>query len=103
MFVIYHIPSTVQVSVRNGQPFSIGAVTYPTRGAALLLAKRLNVAKHGPDFIGPGVYGVAEEEHYRTRVVRMVTRVNLMSKQEYQEPSNTPNYMSPASEAYWSM
>jgi hypothetical protein len=26
-----------------------------------------------------------------------------MSKKEYQEPSNTPGYMSPASEAYWSM
>jgi hypothetical protein len=35
--------------------------------------------------------------------VHMVTRINLMSKKEYQEPSNTPGYMSPASEAYWSM
>lgn len=33
----------------------------------------------------------------------MVKRVNLMSGQEYMEAEDTPNYCSPASEAYWSM
>jgi hypothetical protein len=35
--------------------------------------------------------------------VPMVTRQNLMSGLEYQEPADTPNYCSPSSEAYWSM
>ena len=32
-----------------------------------------------------------------------VTKTNLMSGQEYQEAKGTPNFCSPASEAYWSM
>jgi hypothetical protein len=35
-------------------------------------------------------------------VPKMVTRVNLMSGKEYQEPEDTPAYMSPARETYWS-
>jgi hypothetical protein len=33
----------------------------------------------------------------------MVERVNLMSGEKYMEAEDTPNYCSPASEAYWSM
>lgn len=33
----------------------------------------------------------------------MVERTNLMSGQKYMEAEDTPNYCSPASEAYWSM
>lgn len=32
-----------------------------------------------------------------------VTRKNIMSGEEFQERWDTPSYMSPASEAYWSM
>lgn len=35
--------------------------------------------------------------------VKMVERTNLMSGQTYMEAEGTPNYCSPASEAYWSM
>jgi hypothetical protein len=42
-------------------------------------------------------------EDYRSQVVRMVTRKNLLSGKEYQEASNTPGFCSPSSEAYWSM
>ncbi len=34
---------------------------------------------------------------------KMVTRVNLMSGEEYQESIDTPLCCSPASETYWSM
>ncbi len=37
-----------------------------------------------------------------TQEPEMVTRVNLQSGKEYQEELDTPNYCSPASEAYWS-
>jgi len=53
--------------------------------------------------MGPGPYGWCHVDHYRNRVVRMVTRTNMMSGEQYQEASNTPGYMSPSSEAYWSM
>ena len=33
----------------------------------------------------------------------MVERVNLMTGKKYMEGINTPGYMSPSSEAYWSM
>lgn len=33
----------------------------------------------------------------------MVTRTNILSGKEYQEQRNTPNYLSPASEAYHCM
>ena len=34
---------------------------------------------------------------------QIVTRVNLMSGKEYKERRDTPSYLSPASESYWSM
>jgi hypothetical protein len=49
---------------------------------------------------------IASYEHWLTLkalTTKMVTRVNLMTGQEFQEPEGTPGYMSPASEAYWSM
>lgn len=49
------------------------------------------------------VYAVAEYSYFQDNIEKKVTRINLMSGQEYTESVNTPNYMSPASEAYWSM
>jgi hypothetical protein len=103
MFVIYHIPSTMQVGpTRGGHPHTLYAKTYETRGAALRTMKKFNAREHGPSFIGPGTYGVASYEHYRDNVVKMVTRTNLLSGKEYQEASNTLGCCSPSSETYWS-
>jgi hypothetical protein len=79
-YVVYHIRSTMERKRFYHK--------HPARELA---------AKLGPE------YAWHDIEHYETKVVHMVTRINLMSKKEYQEPSNTPGYMSPASEAYWSM
>ena len=49
------------------------------------------------------LFGVAEVAYYKQHIEKTVTRVNLMSGKEYQESVNTPIYMSPASETYWSM
>ena len=43
------------------------------------------------------------DKHEELFPVKMVERVNLMSGKTYLEAENTPNYCSPASEAYWSM
>lgn len=47
--------------------------------------------------------GLAEADYYHKNIERFVTRKNMMSGEEYRESINTPNYMSPSSEAYWSM
>jgi hypothetical protein len=90
-FVVYHIKSTME---KNR--------FYREHDARNLVIK-LNAAQSDWERNNIGGYAVATVEHYKTQVVHMVTRVNLMSGKEYQEASNTPNYLSPASEAYWSM
>jgi hypothetical protein len=61
-----------------------------------------NAAKKLVEALGPD-YAFNSIENYNNDVVYMVTRVNMMTGMQYQEPSNTPGYMSPSSEAYWSM
>jgi hypothetical protein len=49
-------------------------------------------------------FAVADYDTYREVFpVKMVERKNLMSGKTYMEAENTPGYLSPASEAYWSM
>jgi hypothetical protein len=114
MFVIYHTTSTMQVGpTERGAPHSLYAKYYKTRSAALRTAQKWNdrwsaAGDHrcgcGPEGLyGPGPYGVAHVDHYRTSVVRKVTRTNLLSGKDYTEDSNTPGFCSPSSEAYWSM
>jgi uncharacterized protein (UPF0254 family) len=129
MYVIYHISSTMQVGpTENGNPHSLYAKVYKTRHNALVTmrkwndraleqdaqhAKRVafvvgdnrhvNLGEGRTGGVGPGPYGVAHVDHYRTHVVRKVTRTNLLSGQEFTEDSNTPGFCSPSSEAYWSM
>lgn len=51
------------------------------------------------------VYMVATELAYKSRQhsVKMVSRTNIMSGNSYMERVDTPLYLSPASETYWSM
>jgi hypothetical protein len=87
-FVVYHVGSTMEKkSFYHYKP-------------ANALADKLNAARN---YSMKDCYAVARVEFYRDHVVHMVTRVNLQTGKEYQEPSNTPGYCSPASEAYWSM
>ena len=46
---------------------------------------------------------VAETNHYKANIARMVERVNIMSGKTFMESINTPLCCSPASETYWSM
>lgn len=103
MFVIYHCASTMHVGpVKGGWMHSSFPKTYKVYGAALNAAAKANALAMG-EAHGPGPYGVASIEHYQTKVVKMVERTNMMSGKTYLEPSNTPGFMSPSSEVYWSM
>ena len=103
-YVLYHVSSTMMV---NGTGRTDHGHIYKVRPASI--CQKLNEAWHrNPNqnwygFALPGPFGWCSLEHYRTRVVKMVRKVNMMSKQEYLEASNTPGYLSPSSERYWSM
>ena len=86
-FVVYHVGSTMEK-----------ARYYHEKPAHALVAKLETMS-----WVKPGDFAVATVSHYQDFVVHMVERVNLMTGKKYMEPSNTPNYCSPASEAYWSM
>lgn len=49
-----------------------------------------------------GKFKICSREEYN-QIDTQVTRVNVMTGQEYQEDINTPLCCSPASETYWSM
>ena len=84
-FTVYHVKSTMEKK------------SFYLEHHARSLTEKLNAGNEYE------MYAYAPVEHYRTQVVYMVTRKNLMSGLEYQEPSNTPAFMSPACESYWSM
>jgi hypothetical protein len=46
---------------------------------------------------------VVSVEEYSKRPVKMVERINLMSGKPFMEAEDTPCFLSPASETYWSM
>lgn len=48
-------------------------------------------------------YAIADSLDFHDNIEKMVTRINLMSKKEFEERANTPIYCSPAYESYWSM
>jgi hypothetical protein len=95
-WIVYHKATTaIPVTLRNK--------VYKTHGAAQAWITRLGKgmiedADH-PKFN----YGIAEVDYYHKHIERQVKRVNLMTGKEYYESVNTPSYMSPACESYWSM
>jgi len=96
MFVSYHIESTMQVGPsRRGHPHTLYAKTYKAAGPAARTCAKFNARR-------PGEYAWASVEHYQANVVRMVERTNLLSGEKFTEPSNTPGFLSPSSETYWS-
>jgi hypothetical protein len=50
-------------------------------------------------------YAIAEADYFHKHIEKQVKRKVLegFGGKEYYEPVNTPNYMSPSSETYWSM
>jgi hypothetical protein len=48
-------------------------------------------------------YGIAEADYFHKSIEKSRKTSNMMSGKPMVEPVNTPNYMSPSSEAYWSM
>jgi len=48
-------------------------------------------------------YAIAETEYFHSKIEKSRIVKNMMNDKEFTESVNTPGYMSPRSEAYWSM
>lgn len=94
MYVIFYIESTVMVG-SDGHSWS--ARTYKNAWQAKKYCENLNRKA------GQVLYSWLSADEYQNRVVHMVERINLRSGQKYLEPSNTPDYLSPSCERYWTM
>ena len=110
MYYIYERSSTLimgKMDTRSGEVRPDHRKSYKTHAAAQAaltrMSKRyradLKETVNDPQYR----YGIAEANYFHTTIEKSRTRTNMMSKVEYTESVNTPNYMSPSSEAYWSM
>lgn len=72
--------------------------TVPAAKAALT-----RTAKAEPCRLKGREWAIAEVNDFHENIEKKVTRTNFMSGEEFEEPINTPVYMSPAFESYWSM
>lgn len=72
--------------------------SYTTERGAKIACTKLNKADGNT-----AQWKVVDVADYVAPPVKMVERVNLMSGEKFMEAEDTPNFCSPASEAYWSM
>ena len=108
MFVIYH-KQTTQIVGKDLKPDH--RARYKSMAAAKAAitraAKKMGVYTGGLMLIDPShplyVYGIARDEGFFANIEKKVRKTNLMTGEEYVESVNTPIYMSPSSETYWSM
>lgn len=113
MFYIYERSSTYimgKLNTRTGEVRPDHRQAYKTMAAAKAaltrMSKRyradLKETVNDPQFR----YAIAEAEYFHKSIEKSVKRKTLdigYGSKEYMETVNTPNYMSPASETYWSM
>lgn len=86
-YVVFNTDSTALVRRANGLE------TFKTAAAA---------KSHITRYLDGTKYTVAAAADYYGKIEATVERINMMSGLPYRESVNTPNYMSPASESYWS-
>ena len=110
MYYIYEKTSTYimgKMDQRTGEVRPDHRKSYKTMSAAQAALTRMSKRYRADlkETVNDPVYryGIAEANYFHTTIEKSRTRTNMMSKQQYTESVNTPNYMSPSSEAYWSM
>ena len=102
MYVIYERDTTKIVEVyRKNSGWKKSS--YKTMSAAKAALTRILKARK--DIGGFDLYNlaIAEISYYQDKIERQVEKTNMMTGKKYMESVNTPSYMSPSSEAYWSM
>ena len=110
MYYIYEQSTTYII----GKPDSNGVArpdhrqSYKTMAAAKAaltrIAKAEGLLKTDPNY-AEYRYAIAEAAYFHKTIEKKVKRKVLegFGGKEFMEPVNTPNYMSPSSESYWSM
>ena len=110
MFYIYEKTSTYimgKLNKRDGLVRPDHRQSYKTMAAAKAALTRMSKRYRADmlDSVNDPLfrYGIAEAEYFHKTIEKSRTRKNMMNGAEYTESVNTPSYMSPASESYWSM
>ena len=98
MYLIYDRASSAIIETRRKNSYAKTS-SYKTMSAAKAALTRMSKDK----CIDVVDYGIAEAEYYYAKIERQVEKTNMMSGKKYMESINTPGYMSPSSESYWSM
>lgn len=103
---MYHFIVNMATGKRYRRPGEYTEAIYYTVPAAKGVITQLKKRKmfNGEKVTEPLDLKVMTYDEFITAFpVKMVTRTNLMSGLEFQEAEDTPNFCSPACEAYWSM
>jgi hypothetical protein len=110
MFYIYEKSSTLimgKMNSRTGEVRPDHSKAYKTMPAAQAALTRMS-KRYRADLLetvnDPQYrFGVAEANYFHTTIEKSRTVKNMMNGAPIVETVNTPGYMSPRSEAYWSM
>lgn len=86
-YVIYYVESTRIFKTRDTE-----------RAAKSALTRAVNRGEVDRDDMA-----IAERRDFEENIEKWVERTNMMTKEKFKERVNTPAYMSPAYESYWSM
>lgn len=90
-YIIYHKETTRLLDQNK---------TYKTITAAKSALTRISKKNHT---INKSEYEITDINNFTNNIEKSIERTNLQTKQKYMEKINTPPYMSPAYESYWSM
>ena len=110
MYYIYEKTSTLimgKMDQRTGEVRPDHRKSYSTMAAAKAALTRMS-KRYRADLLetvnDPQYrFGVAEANYFHTTIEKSRTVKNMMNGAPLVETVNTPGYMSPRSEAYWSM
>jgi hypothetical protein len=111
MYYIYENSTTYIIGKpdRNGVARPDHRQSYKTMAAAKAALTRICKAEGllptDPNY-AEYRYAIAEAGYFHKTIERQVKKKTLdigYGSKEFMEPVNTPNYMSPSSETYWSM
>jgi hypothetical protein len=110
MFYVYEKSSTYimgKINKWDGTVRPDHRQSYKTMAAAKAAVTRMS-KRHRADMLESVNdplfrYGIAEAAYFHKNIEKSHTRTNIMNNQQFSEKVNTPGYLSPASESYWSM
>ena len=110
MFYIYERTSTYimgKMNTRTGEVRPDHRQSYKTMPAAKAALTRMS-KRYRADLLESVNdplyrYGIAEAGYFHKNIEKSRTVKNMMTDADIVESVNTPGYMSPRSEAYWSM